>query len=348
MSLPLNTPGAAGSADIVVDTLKGIYDIRIEIQRAFLIVGSRQRAHKRIRTESNQQQLSRRYRRTVLDIQNKWTRLSGVFFRKIDDLGTFDKLAYDLVNTINKRRKELNIIDDHVRIMVSAIVRPIIGAIMEEEELNRSSRHRQERRKLFILKILSVRLDSSDTWESPTDEVDTTDNSDDSIDVCSMNVNIGHNRLSQNARSRMHRRRACVSMPANIPFKPTSLECNFERIIALDLLFEALAIHSRNISKDSTDFSRHIYHIMNITYIVEILASFLENMKSELEEARARRVDLTNRDCVRLLSEALLRYEASVKENIDSFDVENPLILFMKDLNLVQSYLVLIKPLLIN
>lgn len=346
MSVPLPTITVERTEDVVVDTLQGIYDLRLGIQKAFLIVGSRHKAHKRIRTEANQQQLAKRYRRAVSELQNKWTQLTNVFFRRVDDLGTYEKIAYDFISTINKRRKELNIVDDHVRLLVRAIVRPIIAAIMDEEELNKSSRNRQERRKQFMLKLLLVQLEPTNTWETPRLEPEGTDNSDDSIDVCSMNVNIGHNRPAQSSRSRANRSRGYCSMPANIPFRSTSLECNFERIITLDLLFEALTRHSNNISKEGTDFSIHIYHIMNITYIVEILVSFLGDLRKELEEARDRRVDLNNRKSVKLISEALLRYEESVRKDIDSFDVENPLVIFMKDLNRVLSFLVLTKPLL--
>lgn len=344
MSEPLSSSNAVqenGNPDIDIrfKTINGIYNLRIDIQKALLIVGSRQRLHKRVRTEANQQQLTRKFGRAVAALQREWYRLSDVFFRTTHDMGIYEKVAHDLVKAINKNRKELNVFDEHTRLLVGGIIKPIIAAIMDEEELNKSSRHRQERRKSFIEKLLQVQLDLSSTWFTQ-EELDHS-NSDDSIDVCSFNPNMETTASSQ-AGADPHRTRATTSLPTNIAFRPISLECNFERILFLDFLFDALSRHSKTICKDAVDYSTHIYHIMNITYIVDILVIFFGNMYSELEEARARRMNLPIKECVKLILEALPRYETSIRENSDSLDM-SPLIIFRKDLNKILSMLIMIK-----
>lgn len=333
--------------ETIIDTrariLHEIYDLRIDIQKLLLIVGSRQTQNKRIRTEVIQQQLKRRrFRQALATLQSQWEQLSENFFRTKYDSGTYEKVAHDLIKAVNKYRKELNVFDEYIRMLVGVIIKPVIAAIMEEEELNRSSRHRQERRKSFIEKLLRVQLDSYSTWFTQEELDAEQSNTDDSIDVCSLNPNIDTGTASRARGPISQRTRAATSLPANIAFRPNSLECNFEKILLLDFLFDALSIHTKNVCNERVDFERYIYHIMNITYIVDILVTYLKDMHSELEEARSRRMILPMQQCIKLITEALPRYETSIRDNIDSFDM-NPLIIFRKDLNKILSILIIIR-----
>lgn len=95
----------------------------------------------------------------------------------------------------------------------------------------------------------------------------------------------------------------------------------------LETLWDAIARHTRTITSKNVDLVRRIFHIINITYIIDILSSYFEHIK-----------DNYNRP------ELVEKHQTRINKTLLLFPDGHPMSIFRDDLRLLLSKLRLLNP----
>lgn len=254
----------------------------------------------------------------------KWGGMMNNVFHAISDWGTYDKLAYDLTKSFGTFYNKYAFDGDQLISAFKCIIIPITGQILDEDELGRKARERQDRRKYFLRKMMNCEFPDLDFVQSRA----TTPSLDGSIDVCSESPVRESEPIRDNYPSQQTPR-----------LRPSPLT-----IIILDVLVDALGRHSKQVTKENFMIRERIHHVINILLVVELLRQYFDDIRSQLDNDV---IHCSPREsCFESLSKALERYEQQLWEYLNLFTISNPLYLFKDQMDLLLYQIKLLKPIL--
>jgi hypothetical protein len=260
-----------------------------------------------------------KFERALLRLKARWDQLINAIFHANHDTGVYDKLAHDLTKSFNTFNTKYKFDSDQLSYAFRCLVLPVNGQIMDEDELGKRAYERQEMRKYFLLKILSYGIDETETVR-PRQETPSLDGS---IDVCSDNTRDSFSNGDYQRRSGHesdHQRTKHI--------KPTEVT-----IIVIDLLIEALFKFTTSITEEGASGRERIYHVMNITHVVDIIKRYLNGIRIQLEEEnQSEQIQELNSG---LLEESFERYKSTLSNALDLIDVSNPQTVFKSQLDLL-------------
>lgn len=235
------------------------------------------------------------FKRNLKPIKIKWfSTLESVFYM-LKDMTLNNRIASDFMRELGAANRQYKTDENVYRLILECATIPIIALIMDEQELTKESSERQERRKRFIEHLVDFRLP-----QEKTIEVINIDDSGDSVDI----------------------------LPAMVVD-----DYRFESAFVLGFLIEALNRHSKMIAPLDADFFAQIYHIINVTHIVDIINKYLVDLREcaakQCKNSVQNAWDFETKP--RLMKE-LEKFEITIGDNKQLFEFDHPQAIFRHDL----------------
>lgn len=323
---------------MTVETLlSDLYKYKGRIERELQTVARRldNCRPKRLRPSDDSHKRELEYRRRLSKIKDKWHSLLGDTFMKISDLGIYDKIAYDLVRLFSTFRDHYEISDENLNTALEFTLIPAVCHIVDEKELSKRGHERQQRRIYFMNKLLTTELPEVD-MDSISEVASTMD---ESIDVCTAEPLA----QSQNQTQSQIQFEFAVPWRNQSQTRTTQLKITWLTVGMLEILFDTLMRHANLVTRDDFDMSRHIFHVINITHLVDILEAFLSTIKTQLEEDML--FGPIQNSNMHILRVAMESFEKKLWNALDLFTLENPWLIFKDQLDQLYFRLKLIRPL---
>ena len=308
-----------------MEHLNELYKCQRQIERELKLVAKcRARSHpKRLKPTTTGYRI-KEFESRMLRLKSRWSAIISKVFHAVSDLGIYDKIAYDLTKCFLTFNDKYEFDSDELSYAFRCTVIPVTGQILDEDELGKKSHDRQERRKYFLGKMLNCFIPDLD-FVRPRQETPSLDGS---IDVCSASPRNEPN--------------PTVPQDGSISQRMVNLKPSLLTVILLDILVEAIGRHSKQVTQVDFSARDRIYHVMNITFIVELLRQYLDDLSIQLEENSQHGTHQNaNLD---LLIEPMKSYERKFWTLLDLFDLSNPMLLFRHQLDLLLFQVRLIKP----
>lgn len=295
------------------------------IQKALKFVGV---TNKRSRnSDYNREARTAQFNRKILEIRRRLTKLIDHLTSLLTTDKLYDDIAKDILLNFHTTREKFNIDDDNYQLAIACIVKPTIEAIMNETEFSKSSRERQDRRKYFLRQLIDFRYEQQQSRAETGNEQQRRASSDSiEVDVCSISP----------------RQDSDTTNSATSNEYPVLDYCTAEGIMVLNSLFDALTRHSTVVSKNDLDVEEQIYHIINITHIVDILRQYFKDVKMDKQSELESSVSMS------ILLEPIGKFEESISKNLELFDLETPMTLFRMDLRKLLIQLRVLGPILMQ
>lgn len=121
---------------------------------------------------------------------------------------------------------------------------------------------------------------------------------------------------------------------------PTNNSYKVESTLVLGFFIDALDRHSKVVTSRDPDLFAEIYHIINITHIVNVVTKHLENMNCyALQRCAESSQHVWDFETKPKLIEELEKFETTIVSNLESFDVDHPLVIFRHDLSTIKNKL---------
>lgn len=295
---------------VLEEKLSGLYECLDAVQKEFANLKKRVRPTKRSRPWSDHNDI---FKRNISNLRPKWSSNFDVIFKQLVDTSTYDKIVYDILKAFQIAKIRYKIKDEHYGMVIKSICTCIVALIMDSQELSKKSAEIQARRLYFLNQILTMDLNVENSIDDSSD--------DSNIDIISVPTSSG----TQNPTST-----TCDENPTSTSAyetqKPDKL-CQLESIYVLDVLFDALSRHTSATSCEDADLQAHIYHIVNITYVADILQKYLNALRTRIQVAQS----LSGSPLTSQLRSAMRRYEGSLVQNLDKLGLDHPLVVFKKD-----------------
>lgn len=242
------------------------------------------------------------FKKRLHNLKTEWTSTQAQVFKLLSDSRMLSNIADDVIKALYITRVKYKVEDEYYMSVFGLIMTPIIASIMDEQELSKDSKERQFRRKCFIKELL--RATSSDNLYKLSEQQDK-DVTPEIIDVC-----------SSSSQTQQSHRSATQEVS-------TSYQCcSWEEITIIKFLIDAVSIHSKGVTRKDVEFSARIYHIINISHIVDTLKHYINELKYKID------LDL-NRSRI---TEAMEKFEESITRSLEHFDAEHPLSVFRNNL----------------
>lgn len=310
----MNTETLNAKEQELVALLTKLYEYINDIEKNMSLVG---KSAKRARIEPESQI---KFRNNITTIKKNWHKVLNKIFIDLSDPKEYEIVAIDLVTRLNKARDNFGLRDDNYRLIWDSIVSPVISMIMEEEEVTRASKARQERRKDFIRNLIDFRLDTVAGNRSRESSAESASQA--TIDVCAASQTA--NRMDSGAnRCLFHKL------------------CTLESIQILEILVDNIRQHCKVLSNPNVDMTEQIYHIINIAHLIDLLRLKFKEIRMGIDKD----IELGLQGFIDPnLCSLLERIEGNVRENLNSFDSCHPLSLLKSDLTSLSIQLRLMKP----
>lgn len=234
-------------------------------------------------------------KKSLKPIKIKWfSTLESVFYM-LKDMTLNNRIASDLVRELSEANRQYKTNENVYRLILECATIPIIALIMDEQELSKESSERQERRKRFIEHMIEFRA-----LRENTIEIINIDDSDDSIEI----------------------------LPA-----VAVIDYRFESTFVLGFLIEALNRHSKMIAPQNADFFAQIYHIINVTHIVDIIDKYLVDFREyAVKQCKNSGQNAWDFETKPRLIEELEKFEITIGDNKQLFEFDHPQAIFRHDL----------------
>lgn len=216
--------------------------------------------------------------------KNHWKTTVSRVFHLIDNRLTIEKLAFDVVNVMYSKRTNHYIPEEFYEGSLKRLVKVVVGNIMDEDEISAAGQLRQKSRLFFLNRMIM--------YKPPTSSGSV--ESGDIIDICEISND-----------SQMN-----------------SDDISLEQRICARAIYEAIRRFCR-ISL-SSNFIEHIYHIINITYVIEAFSEFLKYCQHNLYISR----ELPRPNMMKLLQ----RTESDINSLINNVGPDCKLKTFEEDL----------------
>lgn len=310
------------------DNLDGLYECLDSIQKEFLNLREKARHRKRMRPVSDYHAT---FVNNIYALRRKLTfNLNGIF-NMLSDLSTYDKIVIDILKSLRTARIRYKIDNEDYGTVIRSITLCVVSLIMDDEELNKQGAEIRSRRTYFLDKFLTLDL----TVLNPFDE-----NDDGEIDVTSV-PQAG----AQIPTSATHDGSGGGAFFGGM--QSASQVCKLESIYVLDVLFDALTRHTSYISDISVKEANlriHIFHIGNITHIVEGLLKYLKTLRQQIQAAKSSSQFPLDSRVLNQMKIAMGKYEESLANNLDKLGPNHRLGSFRRDLRKVLFQVRLILP----
>lgn len=301
---------------------------KMQVKKQLLCIArnkSEDERRKRIKLNCSDQIKVEKFENTMRQLKFQWKSLLENMFQNLHDISVYDKFAYDLIRIFVSICNTYEIDADNLSYAIRCLLIPVIGYIMDECEISKRSYERQKIRKYFLIQLLTVKLPEMD---SSNDEPD--NDSDESIDVCSPDLGSPcRRRPGEERKSRLRVTTVTIHM--------------------LDALFDALTKHTQLVTRDDFNtehFKQHVYHIINITHIVIILANFFDSVRDHLDDD-VLYGPLPNSN-MELLGASIEKFERKLVKDLACFDKIDRWTIFWSQLNSLSNKVSTIKMLLLR
>lgn len=278
-----------------------------KLHKSLCTIGSRSKSNKRIRFEQDRL-VKEKFKDTVRASREKFINVTKVLFSRPPDDLILETIARDTMQSLSKVKAKFKIEEEHYRLVIDSTIIPIIKTLMEEEELNKLSSARQESRKQFIKQLL---LASFEPKSLEHEQNHHRSHNSSGILRESSSENLPDNRV------------ALVTPDGDLGAQDAFMIC--------DVLFDALVKHTEAITSDDSDYTPRIFHIINITHVVDIIQWYFRRIKESYDKD-IQTGYAVQRPFTDLLSENLLKYRTSVDQNLAKFEPDNPLTIFQMEL----------------
>jgi hypothetical protein len=301
-----------------MDQLKDFYRCKELIEFELKQVAQSINSHpKRFRSEPDSKLKNKKFESSLLRLKARWSQSIDAIFNSIYDTGVYDKLAHDLAKSFHILHKKYKFDSDQLEFAFRCTIIPVSSQIIEDSELGKRAYERQERRKYFLLKILTYSNEDKQIIRARQE----TPSVDGSVDVCSDNPrtrdsnepDIGSNDESEPSHLTIYTR-------------PTHITINI-----VDILVDALCKFTKSVTGDSTSGRDRIYHMMNIFHIVDLTKRYLNDIRSQIEDGNHYGDDL-NLD---LLEVSFEKFKTKLWNALELIDVANPQTVFRCQLDLL-------------
>lgn len=312
-----------------MEYLNELYKCHRQIERELKLIGRcRGRSQpKRLKTATTGYRI-KEFESRLLRLKGRWGGIISNVFHVVSDLGIYDKIAYDLTKSFLTFHDKYDFDSDELSYAFRCTILPVMGQMLDEEELGKKSHERQERRKYLLSKLLNCVIPELNFVRAQQE----TPSLDGSIDVCS--ESLVDEPDPERPEDETQEESKSQSMAT---IKPSPLT-----VLILDILVEATGRHSKLVTQDDFSASDRIYHVMNMTFIVELLRQYFNELRIYLEENSQHGIHQNSN--LDLLVEPMNSYERKFWINLDLFSVSNQMILFRHQLDLLLFQLRLIKP----
>lgn len=278
------------------------------LQRSLCTFGKKSQSGKRIRLDQGQS-VREKFEDALKALEQRFIEATKALFSHYPDNPVLESIAKDTIQSLTRVKSKLKIDEECYKLAVESVITPIIKTLLEEEELNRAARTRQESRKQFIKQILLANYDPRTVQSDRAQDQSSSSN-------CALSTSSSEN------------------LAANYSLE-TSNSDNAESsdaFIICDTLFDALGKHTETIVSDVTDYSPRIFHIINISHVIEVIRWYLRRIKLSYEKDSQARLTAQNTD---FTLEALVKYRSRIENDLAKFEPDNPLVIFQMELKSV-------------
>lgn len=304
-----------------MEELRHLYRCKDEIEWQLKLIGCAVSSQpKRFRPEANPRPKNQKFESTLLRLKTKWNQSINAIFHSIQDTGVYDKLAHDLTRTFHTLYTKYIFDDDQLNFAFRCTLIPVSAQILQEEGGGRKANERQERRKYFLLKLLSFGIEEKDV-NPPRQETPSLDGS---VDVCSDNPRPCGSQFGST-----HRDVSLDSGRHPVRYlRPTTIT-----ITVIDVLIDALVRFTRFIANNNITGRERIYHVTNITHVVDILKRFLEDVRQQIENYN--QYELMQDLNFDLLVKSFEEYKCKLWNALDQIDVTTPHTVFRFQMDMI-------------
>jgi len=307
-----------------MNSIRRITDCRREIEEALLIVavprvsrpGHDPGSSQRLRMRDSRK--NKEYERKMLTIKERLRQALNDLVHESRNYAIYDSIAYDLMKVFHSILSRYTIQASNLYYGIRCIVIPVIWAILDEDHLGFDAYNRQQTRKHLLKKLLIVEVVEHDRQESME--------SNSHSDIHSVEGGSSRNSSDGNSKENRYTR---VHKPSRITLE------------VLDTLFNALGKLAAILNNDDFRIRAHIFHIMNITYIFEILSEYIHVLRSHVENDLQRVIVTSN-----LLFDAFGKYERDIQRYLEEFNLDCPMSIFREQLYNLYFEIMILKPLL--
>lgn len=272
-------------------------------------------------------------------VKDRWAKILRGLVESPAKQRLFVPIINNLMWVLCTSKKKYRVNDEKYRQAIECIMKPLIGDLMDEKEINEKGHDRQNKRKFFIQRMLDYKsIDESD--------------SQDEVDICSigdsasqMTANLqtpsggSANEVSQAALDQGRQRRDEEILQNS---------CTPEAILLLDMLFDAITIFSKKITEKYADTFAHIYHIINITHVIDLITDKLKEIRRSLQAVASLTEMAVAQQHRSIMMDAFGRYEEIMSRNYELFDSSNPLKIFRHDLRCLIIQVLVIRTMLLQ
>lgn len=300
-----NITGAEPDQFALERAMKNVYEC-IEASQCEL-KAIRKPRRKRARLDYIAQTRVTEFKQKIMRLKPRWESLFTQIFRDLSDRTFLSRIAKDIITTLRSTRERYNIEDENYTLVLGNVIRAVIAGIMDDQEVSRASKERQERRKYFIHELLNAPI--SDEINS----INSSERQDEDVDVEIIDILATQSQTQQSQRN---------ATQENSSVKQC---CSWEEVAIAKYLIDALSIHSKKVTRNDVELRALIYHIINITYIVDILKNYFKELRTKID------VDLPRSR----IKEATEKFEESITKSLELFDIDNPLTVFRNNLRII-------------
>lgn len=313
---------------LLEDKLNGLYECLDSVQREFLELKRRSRSTKRTRPVHNHRDI---FEKNIDELRARWhSNLSGIC-NMLSDLSMYDKIINDILRGIQSAKLRYKIDDEDYGKVIKSIVECVVAMIMDDRRMTKEITNIHSRRQYILDKLLTVDLGLENSVDEDDGEID--------IDVESIPPTQNGTQIPTSTTydhsDNNHTQLSCTR----------GISCKLDSIHVLDVLFDALTRHTSVITRNgSSDLALHIYHVVNITYIVDCVQNFLKTLRERIQAARNSSQAPLDTDILAQLRVAMERYDKETTDNLEKLGLDNPLVIFKRDLRKISFSLRLIQP----
>lgn len=279
-----------------------------DMERLMVKVAEKRKTSKRPRIDPSQEISLVRFNDGLAALKREWLNLLKDLFHLPVDTDTYEFLAKDILSRFHKTKIKYNLNDEHYNKVWGAVIRPLLLLIMDELNISREVEQVQDRRKLLLQLLMAHEL-TKDLIIKSTDEpcIESTP-SDEEINPCD-------------------------DSPPNCRHEPIDTfhnSCSHESIIVLQHIVSTFETFTSLINDQDSDWSYQIYHIVNITHIMDVVRGKLAEIKTDLETENEKNCRTPVKP---ILIDTMKEVENDLRRIMDSYESTHPLTIFTDDLN---------------
>ena len=310
------------------DPIHEVNECRREIEKILRSITSPKSSRtKRCRRDLSTQMRKDNYERMMVRLKIKFNQVLARLFARYNDLGVYDKIAYDIMRIFHTIQEKYHIEKDNLYFAVRCAVLPVICQILDDEDIGKRAYEKQQLRKYFLNKLMNAdRIDSYCPMSIPSDSDTSFTTGDISIDVCTGDpVDLDRGQHSEVQEGRR-------LIPSGVTLE------------IIDILIGALGKLSKTVSSREQRLCDTIHHTINVTFLIDVLDQYLDSIKVEIENEMLNNIN-SNID-TSLLYSAVEKYERDLIDHLGMFDMDSEMTILRDQLDTLLFKMITLKPML--